>query len=125
MKTLQQQLQDFLYVAINSNKLTEGAKLDASKLWHDLETPQNLHTFKVIYLGATAKLPTRTKIHSERFKESIYINNDDTKFDDCRDTQERAVIELKERGYNIIAIGEGDGCMYVMSDTFKSLKDKS
>jgi len=111
-------------VAINSDKLTEGAKLDAAKLWRDLETPQNLHTFKVIHIPHTAKLSSRTKIRSERFKETIFVNNSNETYSNCRDAQEIAILELQSRGYNMVAIGEGDGCMYVMSDTFKSLKDK-
>ena len=86
------------------------------------QKPQNLVVFRVVYLPPTAVLPSRCRIYSERFKQYITITNDDAKFDKCRDIQERAIVELKERGFNIVSIGEGVGCMYVMSDTFKPFK---
>lgn len=86
------------------------------------QKPQNLVVFRVVYLPVTESLPSRCRIYSERFKQYITISNNDTKFDKCRDIQERAIVELKERGFNIVSFGEGVGCMYVMSDTFKPFK---
>lgn len=81
----------------------------------------NVHVFRVVHVPMTATLPSRTRVYSERFKQFITLSNNDSKFDNCRDAQERAVLELKQRGFNIVAIGEGVTCMYVISDTFKPL----
>lgn len=85
-------------------------------------TLKNLHVFRVIYLPHSATLPARVKIISERFKQSITVSYHADGFEDCRDAQEVAVKHLTSLGYNITSIGEGWGCMYVISDTFKPLK---
>lgn len=84
--------------------------------------PQNLHVFRITFQPYTNTKPCRTKIYSERFKQGIVVSNEAEKFEQCAESYERAVVELRERGFNIVAVGEGTGCMYVMSDDFKPLK---
>jgi hypothetical protein len=79
------------------------------------------HIFKVKHLPATLTKPSRTKIISERFRMAITVRNSDAKFDKCKDAVERAEVELKERGFDIEAIAEGINCMYILSNTFKTL----
>jgi len=123
MKSLNQRLIELMDTILNQKTpMPIGIVLDAARLERDLQQPENLHVFRVVYIPQTSALPTRVRVYSERFKQVITLSWHDDKFDQCRDAQERAVIELKERGYNIVSIGSGNACMYVMSDTFKPLK---
>lgn len=84
-----------------------------------LKGTPNLHVFKVKYLPASRLLPSRIKIYSERFKRAIVISHNDERFDKLNGIQEMAALHLQSLSFNIAAVGEGDGCMYVMSDTFE------
>jgi len=121
MKSLQERL--FGFVSKQENFAGPAAQLDAAAFERELQSPVHLVVFRVVYLPMTAKLPSRIKIISERFKQSVVVSRHDNKFDKVEGIQEIAIIELKERGFNIVAFGEGIGCMYVMSDTFKPFKE--
>lgn len=84
--------------------------------------PVNLNVMRVVYVPMTDTLPARVRVYSERFNQVITLSWHDEKFDKCNDMVERAVLELKERGFNVVAVGTGKGCMYVMSNTFKPFK---
>ena len=123
LTTLSERLIEFF--SKDSNFQGPAAQLDALAFERELRRPQNLVVFKVIYLPMTAVLPARLRIYTERFKQYITLSVNADKFDKCDGRiQDMAIVELKERGFNIVAIGEGAGCMYVMSDTFKPFKEK-
>jgi hypothetical protein len=84
---------------------------------------KNYHIFCAIFLPMTAKLDARFKVYSERFKQYIVIN--------CSTLDEitgeysyvlKIAKHLETLGYNILGIGGGDDCNYVISDTFEPLK---
>jgi len=83
---------------------------------------ENLVVFRVVYVPHTNTTPSRVRIYSERFKQFVTVSYHDEKFNACRDAQEIAITELRERGFSIVGIGEGKDCMYVFSDTFKPFK---
>lgn len=82
----------------------------------------NLHVFKIIYLPYSRNLPSRIKITSERFQQSEIVSTHIVDFAAANTTEEMAAIWLAKKGFNIVAIGKGWDCMYVISDTFKPLK---
>lgn len=124
MKSLNQRLIEFMGSILKlETPIPTAIALDAARLERDLQQPENAHVFRVVYIPQTNVLPARVRVYSERFKQFIQLSWHDEKFDKCRDAQERAVVELKERGFNIVSIGSGNACMYVISDTFKPLKE--
>lgn len=79
---------------------------------------ENFHILKITYIPETNTKPSRVRILSERFNESIVIPRDQ-KF---RDIAEVAEHHLKKLDFSIIGQGEHYSGFYIISDTFKSLK---
>lgn len=77
----------------------------------------NLHVLKIFYLGATNTLGSRVKIQSERFKQKVTIPYD-YKFNCITDI---AINYLQSKNFVVIGKGEGDGCMYIITETFEPL----
>lgn len=75
----------------------------------------------VKYIGQTNHTPSRVKIISERFKQSILIPFDsENGIDSC----EIAEHWLNQKGFNLISHAEGKGHYYIITDTFEPLKGK-
>lgn len=79
----------------------------------------NQHVLIVKYVGQTNETPSRVKIISERFKQSITIPYDS---DFGNDSCEIAEHWLVSKGFKLISHAEGKGHYYVITDTFKPLK---
>ena len=83
-----------------------------------MDTTPNYHVLIVKCIGQTNTEPKKTKIISERFKQSITIPYDWDK----RDAIEGATEYMTNIGWEIIGVGEGKGHMYLITNTFKPLK---
>ena len=82
-------------------------------------TIPNQHVLIVKYVGQSNTQPSRVKIISERFKQSILIPFEyDHGIDACEITE----YWLKEKGFEVIGHAEGRGHYYVITDTFEPLK---
>jgi hypothetical protein len=79
---------------------------------------KNHHIIRVKYYGATNTNGSRVGIISDRFRERVTIPYDYS----FNTSYEIAVNWLKNNGFNVIGIGEGLDCSYVITDTFKPLK---
>lgn len=79
----------------------------------------NTHVLIVKYVGQTNYTPSRVKIISERFKQSILIPFDS---EHGMDSCEIAEYWLTQKGFKIIGHAEGKGHYYVITDTFEPLK---
>ena len=86
---------------------------------------KNFHVLRVVYLPMTRKLLGRFKICSDRFKQSIVIDTDTLtdEYPQCSLIMAVAQV-LKKKGFNILGMGNGDGCDYLITDTFEPLKTK-
>lgn len=84
---------------------------------HNTTTIPIYHILTVKFIGPGLFLNSRIKIISERFKTSKTFE-----YGDQGNTLEQAEVWLMEHGFNIIGHGEGKAHMYVITDTFKSLK---
>lgn len=86
-------------------------------------TLPNFHILTVKYVGQTNYLPSRVKIISERFKQSVVFS-----YGDEGDTLAQAENWLINNGHKVIGHGEGKGHYYVVCEaiggSFKPLKDK-
>lgn len=83
-------------------------------------TPTNYHVIVVKYLGATNTKPSRYKLISERFKQSVICSyGADQSFNS---SLEYAADKLKNMGFVIIGQAEGKDCDYLISNTFEPLK---
>ena len=79
---------------------------------------QNFHILEVSYHGPTNSRGSRVRIHSSRFKQTIFIP-----YDYEWDTiNEMATAHLIAHGFNVTGQGEGMDCNYLISDTFQPLK---
>ena len=81
----------------------------------------NVHVLIVKHVGMTDLQPARVKIISERFKVSVTIPYDNEPGSN-NPMIETAENWLKKNGFDVIGIGLGKGHMYIITDTFKSLK---
>jgi len=81
---------------------------------------KNYHVIKVKYLGATNYKPSRIRLTSERFHDSIILDSDN----DYETTYEQAEMYLVWHGHNVVGHAEGKDYMYVISETFEPLKSK-
>lgn len=81
----------------------------------------NYHVLIVKFIGWSNTQPSRVKVISERFKESVTFTYD---ADYGNDTCEQAEYWLKKNGFNVIGHAEGKGHYYVITDTFLPLKGK-
>jgi hypothetical protein len=78
----------------------------------------NLHLIEVTYHGATNTQGARVKITSHRFKESKYIS-----FDYALNTiYDMAEVYLKNKGFEIVAMGETQKGFAILSSTFEHIK---
>jgi hypothetical protein len=84
----------------------------------------NYNILKVKSLPWTNTKPSRISITSERFKQRIEVPYPDEDLPGFSASFLGALIALKDRGFNIIGQAEGQGCTYIISDTFKPLKGK-
>lgn len=83
-------------------------------------TPQNYHVFVIKYMGATNTKPSRYKIISERFNQSLICSySSDQSFNS---SIEYAIDLLQSKGFDIIGQAEGKDCDYIISNTFEPLK---
>lgn len=83
----------------------------------------NFHILTIKCLGATNTQPWRVKIISDRFKQSQIIsftNNPGA----SSPTIDSAKEWLKNNGFELIGMGEGKDCYYIISSTFEPLKKK-
>lgn len=78
----------------------------------------NYHVLKIDFLGPTNTKPSRVKITSERYEESIIISYDHQ----YNSSKEVAAAWLEKMGFNIIGAGQSKNGYYIISDTFQSLK---
>lgn len=88
------------------------------KEFNQLSSAQNFHVFKCSHIHVTSHKPARMKIRSERFKQTVMLGWTDF---ESPHIEENCKQYLQEQGFNIVGVGEGEGCMYVFSDTFKPL----
>lgn len=80
---------------------------------------KNYHVLKVAYLGPTNFKGSRVKITSERFEQSKTISwnySFNSSYDIAADW-------LKNNGFDLLGIAEGKDCYYIISETFKPLKN--
>lgn len=84
---------------------------------------KNFHVFRVTYLPMTATLNTRFKVTSDRFKQSVLFNTDelDEKHKYIPTYLMKIAKKLEEKGFNIVGMGNGDHCNYIISDTLEPL----
>jgi hypothetical protein len=84
---------------------------------------KNFHVLRIVYLPQTQKLLGRFKICSDRFKQSIVIDIDTIgdEYPQCSAIMGIAHI-LEKQGYNVLGMGNGNGCNYLITDTFEPLK---
>lgn len=85
-----------------------------------MEKPRltNFHLLVVRYIGATDTKPSKVKIISERFKQSVTVDYNR----DCRDSSDVARHWLESNGFEIVGQCEGKTCDYLISSTFEPLK---
>lgn len=77
-----------------------------------------VHIIKVTKHGATATRPATLRLTSERYGQRVrlgFTNYNTNKI------EEIAQIWLTENGFDIIGKAEGQGCMYIVTDTFEPL----
>lgn len=79
---------------------------------------KNYHILTIKYIGATDYKPSKVKIISERFEQSILIGYDHR----FSNTLEIAEDWLQKNGFVLIGHGKGKGHYYIITDTFKPLK---
>lgn len=79
---------------------------------------QNCHVLLVKFLSATNNNGARVKIISERFEQSktIPFNYEHG------NTLDTAKEWISHQGFDILGVGEGKDCYYVITNTFKGLK---
>jgi hypothetical protein len=85
---------------------------------------KNFHVIRVVYLPATRILNGRFKIISDRFKQSYIITRDSLYTSLHGDSTYLICIasKLQSEGFNVLGMGNGDGCDYLITDTFQPLK---
>lgn len=79
---------------------------------------KNHHILEVSFVGHSEHKPTRMKISSARFKESVLISYNH----DYPNTFEGAIEWLLNHNFEIVGQGEGKDCYYIITTTFKPLK---
>jgi len=104
-----------LFAKRNSDKVSGIGRLDEIGLLQY----RNYHVIKVKYMGPTNYSGSRVKLISERFEDSKTLQYDHS-FNSALDIADDW---LSKNGYDIIGHGEGKDCYYVITDTFKGLKD--
>ena len=76
------------------------------------------HLFKVVFLPWTERKPSRIKIISDLYNQSVIIPFET---DHGNDTCEIAEHWLQSKGFNIEGHADSKDCYYVISDTFLKL----
>jgi hypothetical protein len=79
---------------------------------------ENLHAFNIKYLPATNTKPSRIKIESLRFRQSVTLSKDYQ----FSSSYEQAEKHLLGNGFNVIGLAETPNGFILLSDTFKPLK---
>lgn len=82
-------------------------------------TTPNYHVLIASFIGWTAEKPSRIKIRSPRFEQTVIIPFDT---DNGIDTCEIAEHWLQIQGFKVIGHSEGKDCYYIITDTFEPLK---
>ena len=80
---------------------------------------QNLHLIRVRYIGPSNTRPSRVKLISDRFGDSVTFS----KGMQYRDSNEHAMAWLADHGFNVVAQAEMLRDHALLTDTFKSLRD--
>lgn len=81
---------------------------------------ENLHLIRVRYIGPSNTKPSRVKLISGRFGESVTFALDQS----YRDSVEHAQAWLADHGFGVVAQAEMGGRDHaLLSDTFKPLRD--
>ena len=78
----------------------------------------NYHVLKIKFHGATNTSGSRIGITSERFDQRLIIPYNY----EYNSSYAGAEAYLIANGFNIIGMGVGKDCMYIITDTFKPLK---
>jgi len=81
----------------------------------------NFHILTIKVIGPTNISPAKVKIISERFNMSVKIPFT-THPGASSPSIDTASLWLTAKGFNLIGKGEGKGHMYIITDTFESLK---
>lgn len=85
-----------------------------------LASLETFHALIVSVLPATSRMPTRIKIFSPRFKDSViieYNGENGVSF-------EQGILHLESLGYNILGQADYNSGFIVISDTFKALTNQ-
>jgi hypothetical protein len=88
-----------------------------------MNTTNNLHVLVIKDLHSTNTQPARVKIISARFKQSVIIPYTNEPGESIPDVVS-AVAWLQGKGFKIVGHGNGQGHNYVITETFKPLKEK-
>jgi hypothetical protein len=75
---------------------------------------KTFHIINATFIGPTQTKNSRIKIHSARFKETIFIS-----FGHPFDS---ATKYLKSKGFHIVGTGYDDNSVVIITDTFEPLK---
>lgn len=78
---------------------------------------QNFHILTVKFIGPTNTKPSRVKIISERFNDSVTIQYDH----EFNGTLDNALDWCVNHGFDVVGKGEGKNHYYIMTSTFDSL----
>lgn len=81
----------------------------------------NYHVLIIKYIGPGNYTPSKVKIISERFQQSITFSFDRSDIDGTY-TIDKAQNWLISKGFEVVGTGEGKGHYYLISTTFKPLK---
>lgn len=80
---------------------------------------ENLHLIRVRYIGPSNTKPSRVKLISDRFGDSVTFSLGMH----YRDSIEHAQAWLAEHGFNVVAQAEMMRGHALLTDTFKGLRD--
>ena len=99
-------------------KQTTAQQFSPDQVRESYSTTQNFHILKIGFIGASEHRPSRVKITSERFKQSVLFSYDH----EYNNTLQCATEWLLNNGFNIVGHGESTDGYYVISSTFEALK---
>lgn len=109
------------HLDLNNESATELVRF--LKMHYKISFDESLNTFIVKILPWTNTKPKRVKIISERFKQSVIIpfHDDGPNHMDASDIAKAWLIS---KGFIVNGHSEGANYSYIMSETFKPLKEK-
>ena len=79
----------------------------------------NFHLLTVKYCGPTNTRGSRIKITSDRFNDSVTVPYSYS----FNGSSNQAHAWLQAHGYNVIGTAEGKGVDYIITDTFKGVRE--